>query len=41
VAAHLTLAQMGLLPAVVTAARARGNFNRMVHDAAGNRARSG
>jgi uncharacterized protein (TIGR03083 family) len=28
VAAHLTLAQMGLFPAVVAAARARGNFNR-------------
>ena len=34
VAAHLTLSQMGLIPAVVAAARARGNFNRMVHDTA-------
>jgi hypothetical protein len=32
VAAHLTLAQMGLLPAAIAAARARGNFNRMIHD---------
>src|SRR5689334_24297029 len=34
VAAHLTLAQMGVLPAVVAAVRARGNFNRMIHDTA-------
>jgi uncharacterized protein (TIGR03083 family) len=39
VAAHLTLAQMGLLPAVVAAARARGNFNRMIHDTAVRQAR--
>jgi uncharacterized protein (TIGR03083 family) len=39
VAAHLTLAQMGLLPAVVAAARARGNFNRMIHDTALRQAR--
>ena len=30
---------MGLLPAVVAAARARGNFNRMVHDTAVRQAR--
>lgn len=34
VAAHLTLSQMGLFPAMVSAVRARGNFNRMVHDTA-------
>jgi uncharacterized protein (TIGR03083 family) len=34
VAAHLTLAQMGVLPAVGAAVRARGNFNRMIHDTA-------
>jgi uncharacterized protein (TIGR03083 family) len=39
VAAHLTLSQMGLIPAVVAAARARGNFNRMVHDTAVRQAR--
>jgi uncharacterized protein (TIGR03083 family) len=39
VAAHLTLAQMGLFPAVVAAARARGNFNRMIHDTAVRQAR--
>ena len=39
VAAHLTLAQMGLFPAVVAAVRARGNFNRMVHDTAVRQAR--
>jgi uncharacterized protein (TIGR03083 family) len=39
VAAHLTLAQMGLFPAVVAAARARGNFNRMIRDSAVRRAR--
>ena len=39
VAAHLTLAQMGVLPAVVAAVRARGNFNRMVHDTAVRQAR--
>lgn len=39
VAAHLTLAQMGLFPAVVAAARARGNFNRMIQDTAIRQAR--
>jgi len=39
VAAHLTLSQMGLIPAVVAAVRARGNFNRMVHDTAVRQAR--
>ena len=39
VAAHLTLAQMRPLPAVVAALRARGNFNRMIHDTAVRRAR--
>jgi uncharacterized protein (TIGR03083 family) len=39
VAAHLTLAQMGLLPAMVAAARAGGNFNRMIHDTAVRQAR--
>jgi uncharacterized protein (TIGR03083 family) len=39
VAAHLTLAQMRPLPAVVAAVRARGNFNRMVHDSAVRQAR--
>jgi len=39
VAAHLTLAQIGVLPAVVAAARARGNFNRMIHDTAVRQAR--
>jgi len=34
VAAHLTLAQMGLVPAAVAAVRARGNFDRMIHDSA-------
>ena len=34
VAAHLTLSQMGILPATVAVARARGSFNRMVHDTA-------
>ena len=34
VAAHLTLAQMGLFPAAVAAVRARGNFDRMIHDSA-------
>jgi len=32
VAAHLTLAQMGVLPALVAFARARGSFNAMIHD---------
>jgi uncharacterized protein (TIGR03083 family) len=39
VAAHLTLAQMGLFPAAVAAARARGNFDRMIHDSAVRQAR--
>ena len=39
VAAHLTLSQMGLFSAAVAAARARGNFNRMVHDTAVRQAR--
>jgi uncharacterized protein (TIGR03083 family) len=39
VAAHLTLAQMRPLPAMVAAVRARGNFNRMVHDSAVRQAR--
>ena len=39
VAAHLTLAQMGLFPAAVAAARARGNFDRMIRDSAVRQAR--
>jgi len=39
VAAHLTLSRMGLFPVVVAAVRARGNFNRMVHDTAVRQAR--
>jgi hypothetical protein len=39
VAAHLTLAQMGLFPAAVAAVRARGNFDRMIHDSAVQQAR--
>ena len=39
VAAHLTLSQMGVLSAAVAAVRARGNFNRMVHDTAVRQAR--
>jgi uncharacterized protein (TIGR03083 family) len=34
VAAHLTLAHMPPLPAVLAALRARGSFDRMVHDTA-------
>src|SRR5688572_6436657 len=34
VAAHLTLAQMGPLPAVVAAIRAGGSFDRMIRDTA-------
>jgi uncharacterized protein (TIGR03083 family) len=34
VAAHLTQAHAGVLPALVWLVRARGNFNRMIHDAA-------
>ena len=39
VAAHLTLAQTGLFPAAVAAVRARGNFDRMIHDSAVRQAR--
>ena len=39
VAAHLTLAQMGLLPACVNAVRARLSFDRMIHDTALRQAR--
>jgi uncharacterized protein (TIGR03083 family) len=39
VAAHLTLAQMRTVPAVVGAVRARGNFNRMIYDTAVRQAR--
>src|SRR5690242_14111041 len=39
VAAHLTLSQTGLIPAVAAAVRARGDFNRMVHDTAVRQAR--
>jgi uncharacterized protein (TIGR03083 family) len=39
VAAHLTLAQMGLRSALVAAARARFSFDRMIHDTAVRRAR--
>jgi uncharacterized protein (TIGR03083 family) len=38
VGAHLTLAQMGALPAAVALVRARGSFNRMIHDTAVRRA---
>jgi uncharacterized protein (TIGR03083 family) len=38
VAAHLTLAHMGTLDAVRELARARGGFNRMIHDTAVRRA---
>ena len=34
VGAHLTLAQTGLLEAIGATVRARGNFNRMIHDTA-------
>jgi uncharacterized protein (TIGR03083 family) len=34
VAAHLTLAQMGMLPATLATLRARGNLNRMIRDTA-------
>ena len=40
VAAHLTLAQMGILPALREIVRARGSFNRMIHDTAVRRAAS-
>jgi uncharacterized protein (TIGR03083 family) len=39
VAEHLTLAQIRPLPAAVAAVRARGNFDRMVHDSAVRQAR--
>lgn len=39
VAAHLTLAQMGLLPALLELARARGSFDRMIRDSAIRQAR--
>src|SRR4030088_2117198 len=39
VAAHLTLAHIGMLPAILATARARGNFNRMIRDTAVRQAR--
>ncbi|SCL38257.1 TIGR03083 family protein [Micromonospora rhizosphaerae] len=39
VAAHLTLAHMGALPATLAMLRARGSFHRMVHDTAVRQAR--
>jgi uncharacterized protein (TIGR03083 family) len=39
VAAHLTLSQLGVLPAAVAMVRAGGNFNRMVRDTARRQAR--
>uniref|UniRef100_A0AAU2JJ51 Maleylpyruvate isomerase family mycothiol-dependent enzyme n=1 Tax=Streptomyces sp. NBC_00049 TaxID=2903617 RepID=A0AAU2JJ51_9ACTN len=39
VAAHLTLAHMGFLPALVAAVRAGGSFDRMIHDTAVREAR--
>ena len=33
VAAHLTLAHMGTMPAAFATLRARGSLNRMIHDA--------
>lgn len=39
VAAHLTLAQLGAWPATVALVRARGSFDRMVHDTAVRAAR--
>lgn len=39
VAAHLTLAHTGMLPATAAMLRARGNFDRMVHDSAVREAR--
>ena len=39
VAAHLTQAHMGVLPALVAAVRARGSFDRMIHDTAVREAR--
>ncbi|MFZ3495546.1 maleylpyruvate isomerase family mycothiol-dependent enzyme [Streptomyces sp. 5.8] len=34
VAAHLTLAHLGVFPALVAVVRARGGFDRMIHDTA-------
>ena len=39
VAAHLTLAQLGPLPAALATLRARGNINRMIRDTAVRQAR--
>ena len=39
VAAHLTLAHMGPVPATLAMFRARGNLNRMIHDTAVRQAR--
>ena len=39
VAAHLTLAHMGVLAGVLAMLRARGNFNRMIRDTAVRQAR--
>ena len=39
VAAHLTLAQMGILPATLATLRARGDLNRMIRDTAVRQAR--
>ena len=39
VAAHLTLAQIGMMPATVGLLRARGNFDRMIRDTAVRQAR--
>jgi uncharacterized protein (TIGR03083 family) len=39
VAAHLTLAQTGVATAVIDLARARGSFNKMIHDTGVRRAR--
>jgi len=39
VAAHLTMAHLGVFPVAVAAVRARGNFDRMIHDSAVRQAR--
>ena len=39
VAAHLTLSQTGVLPALVAVVRARGNLNRMIRDTARHQGR--
>ena len=39
VGAHLTQAQLGMLPALVAVVRARGKLNRMIHDTAVRQAR--